>query len=298
MKQFISRNKGWLGYTLYCIILTAALLYYRFPSDALAGYLRTRINKFNAPLSLSIDRIKPWPPFGLKFGQTGISLKDRPGIEIFRTDSLLVSPEAWSFLKGKRKYRFKCLGYGGSARGCISFDENSTAAPFTTEIALENIRIGTLRYLKDLIGRDVDGILSGTISYSGQGKDLMAGTGEASLKLLEGRVELLFPILSLGSIDFHEVSMDMALKGQNINLTRFDLKGPQVRSTLSGTIGLKRDLGRSTLELKGRIEPFASIFKNAGGLRNTMRLLGKGLKKGAFSFIISGTIREPKIRFT
>ena len=33
MKQFIRKNQNWLGYVLYALIITAGLLYLRFPSD-------------------------------------------------------------------------------------------------------------------------------------------------------------------------------------------------------------------------------------------------------------------------
>jgi len=298
MKQFLSKNKRWLGYIFYCIILAVGLLYYRFPSEALRDYLQTRANNSNTPFSLSIDRIRLWPPFGLRLGQTEILLKGKPAVKVFRADSLFVRPEAWSFLKGKSRYCFECLAYGGDISGCIRLEENSIAAPFDTEIELKNIRIGTCEYLKDLVGRHVDGILYGTICYSGQQKDLMGGAGEVNLKILDGRVEILLPILSLESIDFSEVKIDMVLKKQRINLTRLELEGPQLKGILSGTISLKRDFAKSTLNLRGRIEPLASFLKNSGGVYNTLRLLKKRLRRGTLAFIIRGTIGEPKIRLT
>jgi type II secretion system protein N len=255
MRQFISRNKRWLGYISYCIILAIGFLYYRFPSDALRDYLQARASNFNAPLFLSIERIKPWPPFGLRFGQAQVSLKQKPARKVFGAESLLISPEPWSFFRGQSKYRFECLAYGGGLSGYIHFKESSTSGPFDTEIELKDIRIGTYGYLKDLIGRKVDGILSGTVYYSGEQRDLMDGNGGASLRLLDGRVELLLPILRLESIDFNDVKMDMVLKKQKINLTRLELEGPQMKSSLSGTVSLNKDLAKSTLDLKGSLEP-------------------------------------------
>jgi len=249
MKQFVSRNKKWLGYIFYCTILAVFLLYYRFPSDALRDYLQIRANNLNTPLLVSIDRIKPWPPFGLRLWQTEISFKDKPAKVIFGADSLVVRPQAWSLFKGKAKYCFECLAYGGDISGCVYFENNNMAAPFNTEIEFRDIRIGTYGYLKDLLGRHVDGILNGTIYYSGQQKDLINGVGEANLRLLDGRVELFLPILSLESIDFNEVKINMDLKKQVINLTRLELNGPQLKGSLSGTISLKRNFAKSTLDL-------------------------------------------------
>ncbi|MFB0532765.1 MAG: type II secretion system protein GspN [Desulfatiglandales bacterium] len=298
MKQFISKNKKWFGYVIYCVIVAVGLLYYRFPSDALRDYVQITANNLDTPFFLSVDGLKPWPPFGLKLGQTEISFKDRPDIKLFRTDSLLVRPEAWSFLQGRGKYCFECLAYGGDLKGCIHFKDNSISGPFNTEIELRNIRIGNYEHLKYPIGRHVDGILLGTIYYSGQYKNLMDGDGEANLTLQDGRIELSVPILTLGSVEFNEVKIQMVLKKQKINLARFELKGPQLKGTLSGTIGLKERFVKSTLELKGTIEPFASFFKSAEGAPSTMRFFKQRLRKGALTFIIYGTLGEPKIRFT
>jgi type II secretion system protein N len=298
MRQFISKNKKWFGYIFYCIIITGGLLYYRFPSDALRDHLQIRANNLDNSVTLSIDWIKPWLPFGLKLGQTEISLKDKSSIKLFRADSLFVKPDVWSFFKGKSKYCFDCLAYGGDVRGCVYLKKNSMEAPFDTEIELKNIQIGNYEHLKDLIGWQVDGILYGTIFYRGQHKNLMDGTGEANLKLLDGKVELLVPILGLESIEFHEIKSDMVLKKQVINLKRFELTGPLLKSTLSGTIRLKKEFMKSTLNLKGTIEPFASFFKSMGGVSNIVRFFKQRLKKGTLSFIIHGNIGDPKIRFT
>jgi len=298
MRQFISRNKKWFGYIIYCIIVTGGLLYYRFPSDVLRDYVQIRANNLNTPLFLSIGRMKPWPPFGVRLGQTEVSLKDKPDIKLFRADSVLLRAEAWPFFKGKGKYCFECLAYGGDLRGCIYFKKRGMTSPFNTEIELKNIRIGNYRYLKHPIGRHVDGILLGTVYYSGQYRNLIDGAGEANLTLQDGRVELLLPILTLESIEFDEVKIDMVLKKQKINLARFELKGPKLKGTLSGTIGLKRRFAKSTLELKGTIRPFASFFKSPEGLSRSMMFFKQRLRKGALTFIIHGTLGEPKIKFT
>ena len=171
-------------------------------------------------------------------------------------------------------------------------------APFNTEIELNTIRVGNYEHLKDLIGTHVNGILSGTICYRGQHKNLIDGAGEANLKLLDGKVDLLLPILSLESIKFNEVKIDMVLKTQKINLTHFELEGPLLKGTMSGTISLKKEFAKRTLDLNGKIEQFAAFFKSTEGVYNTMKFIKQRLRKGTLVFIIQGTIGEPKIRFT
>ena len=299
MKEFISKNKKWFGYPIYCIILVIVLLYYRFPSEALRDHVQARANNLNTLLSLSVHRIKPWPPFWLKLGKTELTLKNKPSITLFKADSLLVKPRAWAILQGESKYCFECLAYGGDIEGCIDFKSDNIKAPlFTAEMEAKNIQISNHQNLKDLIGRHADGTLYGTIHYGGEHKNLINGSGEADLKLLDGEIEFQLPILNLKTIQYNEINIDMVLKDKIINLTRFELKGSMLESVISGTIRLKEKLGRSTLDLKGTIEPHAELFKNSGNLPGTVMFLKQRLKKGALPFTVRGTLDKPRIKFT
>ena len=298
MRQFISKNKKWFGYIFFCIIVAGSLLYYRFPSDALRDYLTITAHNLHNSTILSIDQIKPSLPFGLKFRQTELILKKTPSIKLFRAESLFVKPDPWAFFKGKSKYCFECLTYGGDVRGCVDFKKNRIEAPFDAEIELKNMQIAKHEHIKDLIGIQMDGILSATIFYKGQHKNLMDGTGGGNLKLLDGKVELLVPILSLESIEFDEIISNMVLEKQTIHLKQLELTGPLLRSTLSGTIRLKKEFLKSPLNLKGTIEPFTSFFKSVGSVSNAVSFFKQRLKKGALNFIIYGTLTKPEIRFT
>ncbi|HDH86897.1 MAG: type II secretion system protein GspN [Desulfobacterium sp. 4572_20] len=298
MGRFISKNKKWFGYIAFCIVVAGSLLYYRFPSDALRDYLTITANNLNNSATLSIGQIKPSLPFGLKFGRTELILKDKPSIKLFRADSIFIKPDPWAFFKGKSKYCFECLTYGGDAEGCVNFKKNSMEMPFDAEIELKNMQIAKYEHLKDLIGLQIDGLLYATIFFKGQHKNLMDGTGEAHLKLLDGNIELLAPILSLESIEFHEIKSDMALEKHTIHIKRLELTGPLLRGALSGTIGLEKAFVKSALNLKGTIDPFTSFFKSLGSVSNTVSFFKQRLKKGAIHFVIHGTLAEPKIRFT
>jgi type II secretion system protein N len=297
MRRFISKNRKWFGYLLYCIALTLLLLYYRFPSDAIYNYLKITANNLDTPLILSVDRINPWLPLGLRLGNAEISLKNRQALSIFKADNLLVRPEVWSFIKGKKKYCFECIAYGGDIRGSIYFSKQSVITPFNTEISVKGVQIGSYENMKDLVGRRINGILQGTVFYTGQHQNLIDGSGEANIRLLNGSVELLLPILSLDSIKFNEIAINMVLRKQMITIARFELIGPMLKSTLSGTVDLKRQFANSTLNLRGTIEPFTALLKNAEGALGSLTLLRGRLKKGALMFTLRGTIGKPKIKF-
>lgn len=298
MGDFISKNKKWLGYIIFCIIIAGGLLYYRFPSDALKHYLQTTAHNMNHAVTLSIEQIKPSLPFGIKVGQTELFLKEKLSGKLLSADAIKINSSPWSFFQEIRKYCFSCFLYGGDATGCLSI-KNSEKAPFiNTEINLSNIRIAKHGQLKDLLGREIDGTLSGTVFYEGEHTNLFGGTGKAHLTLSDGKIALLVPILSITSIEFDEIKCNIILKKQTINFARFELTGPFLKSTVSGTISLRKEFTKSILDMEGTIEPFASFFKARGDTGNTVNLFKQKMKKGVLSFTISGTIDNPQVRLT
>ncbi|MBW1676826.1 MAG: type II secretion system protein GspN [Deltaproteobacteria bacterium] len=270
MKHFISNYKKWLGYLLFALILTVALLYYRFPSGAVLDYLQATANRADPR-------------------KTEVSMKDMPDGVIVRIDSLLLRPGLLSLLRGKPEYCFHCVAYKGDLIGCVYIEKDRTRGFIDTEIELRNILIGDCAYLSHLIGRHIEGTLGGTVSYTGRHNLLMDGSGEANLRLSHGRVELLQPFLTFESIDFNEMEIEMVLKKQQINLTRLELKGQQLHGTLSGVVTLKEKFAKSSLDLRGTIEPYAESFKGKGGAHDTLKLLKHLIKNGTVSFEIHGT---------
>ena len=297
MKRFMSNYKKWLGYLLFALILTVALLYYRFPSDALRDYLQSMAYSANPPLALSVDSLELSLPIGLKLVETQVALKDMPDTIILSADSLLVRPQVWSLFRGKPVYRFHCVAYRGDLVGSVYVEKDGTRDFIDTKIDLRNIHVADHAYLSQLIGRHVEGTLDGTVSYKGQRNPLVDGSGQANLRLSQGRVELLEPFITLESIDFNEMQIEVGLEKQQINLSRLELKGQQLHGTLSGTITLRQELAKSRLDLKGTIEPFAGLFKGPAGTGDTVQFFKQRFKGGAFPVVIQGTVGEPKIKF-
>ena len=300
MIRSIFKHKKCLGYILYGILLMIVLLYYRFPSDALGDYLQSTAEEINPRYHVLVGKVRPSFPFGVKFLKPRVSLRESPDIDLFMADSLLIRPGLWSFLKGESKYRFDCLAYGGDIKGSVHFSDNGGEAserPFTTSIELRDIRVNDYEYLFTLIGRNVKGILGGIITYSGQGNLLINGTGEANLRISDGSVELLQPIFSLESVSFDDLRIKMILEKTKIKLTHVELKGREIKGTLSGTIGLKQNFSKSRLALRGSIEPLEGFFKGENGAPRIMKLFKRRLRKGKLSFVVRGTPADPKIRF-
>jgi len=76
-----------------------------------------------------------------------------------------------------------------------------------------------------------------------------------------------------------------------------DLEGPMLKGTVSGIIRLKEELEKSSLDLRGRVEPFPGLFEQAEGAQSVLQFFKGRLRKGALPFRIRGTIAHPRITF-
>ena len=275
-------------------------LYYRFPSDAVGDYLQSTADEINPSYTVWIGKVRPLLPFGVKLMKTRVFLREHPDTNLLIAETLMIKPRLRSFLKGESIYGVDCFAYGGDIKGTVHFSDDGGEAndrPFTTSLELRDLRINDYEYLFTLIGRNVKGILGGNITYNGQSRLWINGTGEASLRISDGSVELLQPIFSLKSVSFDDLRIKMILDKTKIKLTRVEMGGKEIKGTLSGTIGLRQSFSKSRLALRGSIEPLAGFFKNENGAPRMMTLFKRRLRKGKLSFVVRGTPADPKIRF-
>ena len=297
MKQIKWMKKRWFGYALYGILLTVTLFYLRFPSDALREYLQSTADRVNPDLHLFIERVSLSFPFGLKLIQARLSLKEDPEAVLLKADAISFSPKVLSFLQGDSEYGFVCSAYDGDLKGRIILIKNDPRSSFNTSIALKSLRISDDSPLSRIIRHNMEGVLSGTITYSGKDRFLKDGTGEADLTLSDGWIRFMQPILSLETINFNEILLKINLKNQRLNVTRFELNGDKIRGTASGTIYLRKEFLKSSINLRGNIEPFADFLAELTESIDIIKLFKQGRKGGKLSFNIRGTIKDPRFRF-
>jgi type II secretion system protein N len=290
-------KKKWVGYILFVVLLTLGLLYYRFPSEAVQRFLQARIEKISPQLALSMESVSPTFTLGLKFLEPELFLGTTSQNPIFKVDRLLIRPEILSLFRDKWTFCYNALAYNGEFEGCTSVGKEKNDAPFQTSLVLMDVPMGGDNPLKEVIGRNLEGNLSGTVTYNGQSKSLIRGTGEVDLRMSEGRIELVQSILNLEGISFHEVLIKMTLSNRKLSLTRVALRGTNMNGTLTGVVNLNKEISRSSLNLRGTLEPFADFIKDLTDSPDTVRLIRQRLKRGKINFVIRGTLADPNFRF-
>ena len=296
MRPFILKNRRWIGYTLYCVLLTLALLYYRFPSDAVRDYIQATVHRMNPSLLVTFERISLSFPLGLKFTQTEFHVRKDPEKTVFKTKEVIVRPKIWSLISRKPEYCFICMAYDGNLTGCINFQKDDQGTQYNSSFTLNDIHIDDNSPLPSTIKGRLDGVLKGSITYSGRDIYDPDGTGEASINLFNGSFKLAEPVLGIKAIDFKEVLIKMTLKDQKLNISNAELKGDSILGQASGSITLKDSIQNSRLNIKGTIEPTAALIQNSTNANDAVLILKQSLKNGKISFSLQGTIDKPSFR--
>ena len=136
------RKKKWFLYILFGVVLTLGLLYYRFPSDAVEGFLQARIEKINPQLTLSMERVSPSFTLGLKFLEPELLLRTTPQKPIFKADRFLVRPVLLSLFRDEWTFCYNALAYNGIFEGCTSVAKDNNNEAFQTSLVLKDIPMG------------------------------------------------------------------------------------------------------------------------------------------------------------
>ncbi len=88
-----------MGYTIYCLIVTAAFLYLLFPSGAIKACIQAKARRIHPGIQVTSERLSLVFPAGLRLFQAAFSLEGYPGRPLFKADRICLRPKIWSVLK-------------------------------------------------------------------------------------------------------------------------------------------------------------------------------------------------------
>lgn len=243
------KTKKWIAYTIYGVLITAAFLYLRFPSDSAGRYIKSIVADRNPDIVLSFDSVMPCLPPGIRLHNLSVSLKSKPDSTI-KADVAKVRPALLDLLSGRLALLLSADAYKGWIKADIGFSNRfSVRGPISINARLDKINIGKCAYIKAISGRQMDGRLGGTLSYNGS-----LGTGSARFTLLDGNIQLWGDIFGLNEVNFDKIEADMTLKNRTLKITGLDVTGKQLSGSFTGNIFLDRNIMQSRLGIKGDLK--------------------------------------------
>ncbi len=275
-------RKSWAFYALYALALTGALLYVRFPADAVEQFLADRVARAAPGAELVVGELRPALPPGLVMEPVGLVRADGP---LVRLDRLRLTPSLLSLLGDRPRTDVDARGLGGRVAGELTLvrTENGTV-PEAAEAELANLDLSGLPFLQQISPHVVTGLLDGKLTYE-------AGDGEATLTVRDGGVAFAEPMFNIPELSFTRIDARLSLTGdRTLTLTECTLSGNQVGGSLSGTLTLSRPLESSSLDLTGELRPHPALLASLGD--GAAMLLRQ--RRGPIPFAIRGPLASPR----
>ncbi|MDZ7830567.1 MAG: type II secretion system protein GspN [Desulfobacterales bacterium] len=279
--------KKWIGYIGYGLIILIAFLYLLFPSREIRDYLIQEAEKRVPGLSVGIGALAPSLPPGLKFSELDVSLQNRP---VFNASQMIVTPRYLSLFAADKSFRLKGEVYQGTLSGDAAV-ATASKPQYSADIDFEGIQMNAIDPLKKLIPHQVFGAAQGEIKYSTQGGPW--GKGHAEVTVSGCRVVLKPSFFGIQELPLGKVKGVIEVKNRQAAIEEITIDGNQISGNAHGTIGLRRPLSQSTVQLEGTLKPHPSLIKELGRTVPSQLLSQRDIVDKGIPFRLSGTLDRP-----
>jgi type II secretion system protein N len=284
----MNNTRKWLPYFLFILGVTAFFIYFLFPSDKLKNYITVHVNKTYPGINIKVEQVKPAFPPGLRLYNVNFYHIHDP---LFKMEQIKISPGWLSLFRTKIIFFFKGSAYTGMLEGRGEFTKNTPELMIDGK--LSGIRIKEISAIKDVIGRNISGVLDGNFTYRNEkesGKDL-----KAELVISNGQLELVTPLLQLESFAFKKITAELAMNNMNLTIKKCIITGDQMDGTISGSVTLKNTPGQSYLKLSGTIKPHPLFIEKLENDLPANLLPKKIFSKNGVKIRIYGTLDNPRL---
>jgi type II secretion system protein N len=286
---FAAKNKKWLGYTLYVVLVTLVLLYYLFPARAVEEFVDNSIRRINPALGFKAEKVRPWVPAGMRISGGQIYVNDSSVTPVFKTDTMYIMARILKLIQGKYSFDLDGTAYSGEISGRFDSGDNN-AETFDSELVFKDLDLAGYEFPAGRFQHKITGLVSGEIVYN---NDSAGGNGMAQLRLNNGRLQFQTPIFGINAIDLQNIDLELELQNKRIKIEKAELTGSEVKGVMNGFILLHSDIKLSQLKLTGTLEPLAEFYKNYPEIRELLKSMNKRVKRGQYFYSITGTLGAP-----
>jgi len=282
-------------YVAYAVILTAFLLYIRFPTDKFRQYCASYLSNVFPGMEGSI--------VGIRYGFPGVVVFSGINFKSTATGnrSLLVVDNFKMSLQNGRFWRgLQLTGsmYSGSLSALLEFDIGSGQFKMQ-DIQAKGLDLEALLSNLQISDRKITGRISCSDGkYEATFKDPYGGTGQGKVTVGSGTFALLQPILSLSTLDFQQLAFEMKLEpARKIGIQGGKLQGSDLSIDFSGGLAGGDSLMESNLQLGGQLVLQNNFLANHPEEQKMVQGLVKHYNRPGIPFKVGGTVNRPTFRF-
>jgi len=292
---FKVKDKKWLGYFIYVVLVTGFFLYVLFPAATVEEFINNSVRQVNPGLTFNAGRIRPWLPAGLRFTQAKVYAEGKSQSPIFSAASIFAGPKVLKLLQGEQRFQLDGQAYSGKMNGWLELPGKNKEL-LAGEISFDNFDLAAHEILAKELNYRIIGRAGGNITFKdnpGNDDDI---SGKAVLRLSQGQLQFQEAIFGIGSVDLQSVELELELNNRQVNVVKAALSGSEIKGSVSGSIQLQKDIMQSSLNLRGTLEPLAEFYKNNPDIRELLKNMKKRVKRGQYSFTINGTLDDPRFK--
>lgn len=282
-----------LFYFCYAVIFTAILLYARFPSVKFKEYCVRQCEQLFAGTDCKIARLAYEFPLGLTLQDVTFSLPNTKNMPLVLFNSVTLSPD---LMKIGRVFELKGKGYSGEFSSTLQLNQNSKGFSLK-ELKIEDFSLAEIKPVHDALGREVTGKLSFSGSYSGVVNQYIAGKGQGKVRLKEGKIPLMQPVLAMEAIDLQQIDMDVEYANQTLQVAKGKMKGKELTADFVSTVRVVSPWFASAVSVTGDVAPQAGFIEDSIPVRTEVRALQKQFKKPTIPFRMGGSVQKPSFQF-
>ena len=291
MKRVLTKKV--LGYFLWAMVLTMVLVIWRFPYESLQEKLEA-VASASLGLQFDLTDMSFTIPPGLKFSKCTVRSMDIGSKSLFEATKVHTRFKLLPLLKGNLVFSLRSKAYGGSLSGDFRLAPIHNFQNYRMRVWAETVRLEDQSGISLLLGRPLEGEISGEIELEGVVGDLINAAGGGNVKLVDGSCPIDFPYLKAKTLEGLEVSATIELSGGSFKISDCQFNGKGFQGTLTGDVRLQPGLTNSVLNLAGRGQVEAEMINLPADKR---RVAEAFLNRGKpLPFQVRGTIGEPRLQ--
>jgi type II secretion system protein N len=282
-------------YLLYAVVLTAVLLYIRFPTDKFKQYCEKRIEQLLPPESLCrIDRISYHFPMSVIVTNLQITEVVDGTQSHLLVNRLVASPDFSKFL---RVFALSGELYKGSFALKLTLDVPARSFQLS-DVHLKGFDLQKWANDFGLLERKISGIVGFTGNYQGNYPSPLDGEGKGKLVVTDGSMELLQPVLSISTFEFERIVVEMAHEKGTLGLSGGEVLGKELTADFNGEMKTTTPLVNSNILLSGHLTPKEGFLAAHPAEQYVVEQLLRRYKTPVLPFKVGGSVKRPTFRFS
>ncbi|WP_459946734.1 type II secretion system protein GspN [Desulfocastanea catecholica] len=283
-----------LMYVAYAVMLTALLLYVRFPGEKFKDYCEKRIERLLPGSACTIEEIAYRFPSSAALAKIHITRTIDGQDNDMIVERLSITPEPLQFW---RAYTLHGEMYSGSFTA--SLDVDSRRQQFhLRDIHVEGLEVEKLAESIGLADRKISGIFAFKGNYQAASNQPSDGVGTGDVEVVSGSIGLLQPILALSTIEFEKLIVGVSRQNGVIQFIDGELLGKEISADFAGEMRLTSPLLQSSILLNGHLAPDEVFLRNHPREQQFVQRLLQRYKVTVLPFKVGGTVQSPLFRFS